>query len=402
MNITHDPKYGHHYLAGKSVLLHCNHYNVELQNTILLPDYIDGYTIQFNAAAEMSLQMLGYYFPVGPSSVSMEKIIEKSFFLYGTMGLGKLSSLKVDNKQATFEIISSHYQLGWKIRFGNFIPQSQVLSMGFIAGMMSFIFAKKYQCSYQKQEGKHVLIAAEDNNQSYSLINSSHQKILFETKKIDNDYHGIPCKDITENILASLPYVNTKGLIEAFGVYLTYLPAEYYANIAYNFENTLNNHGGIKGLARPLLIESGHICGFHTFGGIMKSEIWQSVIQPMLNVPEDWVYGIVAVINALGWGNWHIKELLPSHKLTLQVYGSTEAIGYISHFGQADEAKCYTAEGAAAAIMNLIYKGNIIDGPELNSSYYKQVFRDKNAFISKETKCLAKGDPYCEFEFQEK
>ncbi len=152
-------------------------------------------------------------------------------------------------------------------------------------------------------------------------------------------------------------------------------------------------------MARPLLVESGHICGFNTFGGIMTSDVWKMLVQPLLNTGEDWVYGIVSVINALGWGHWHIKELKPGERLELHVYNSTEALSHRKYFGMADTAKCYTAEGAAAAIMNLIYKGDIMSEPELNKEFYNSVFRSHNAFHSQESKCVAKGDPYCVFEF---
>jgi hypothetical protein len=163
---------------------------------------------------------------------------------------------------------------------------------------------------------------------------------------------------------------------------------------SYRFEEELDKVGGIEGFAKPLLIESGHISGFNTFGGIMTSEVWNTLILPMLSSKEDWVYGMVSVINAFGWGHWHIQELVDNKKLVLRVYNSTVAIACRRHFGIAKRAKCYTAEGAADAIMNLIYKGDIMEAPDLTKEYYNPVFRHESAFSSKETKCVAKGDAY--------
>lgn len=400
MQITHHAQRGHHLLADKSVVLHCNHYNVELQNTILLPEYINGYTIQFNAAAEIAIQMLQNLFSTDDTP-GKNSIISTAMNLYKKMGLGILQFVEGNAEQALFELGLSHYDAGWRIRFGESDEKAHVFSCGFTAGIMSFMYGKKYNSKFSKKGSKNFIQITEDSQAAYSLKPAPNPYNTFTTPATPEERHGLPCQDITDNVLSALPQSNSSGIIDAFGVYLTYLPSEYYSAISYEFEKALDGTGAIDGLARPLLIESGHVCGFHTFGGIMKSEVWQTVILPLLRNAEDWVYGMIAVINALGWGHWRVSELEPAKKLILQVYNSTEAIGYLNRFGTSLSPKCYMAEGAASAIMNLIYKGNIMEGPELSGAYYKKVFRSQDAFKSKETKCLAKGDPYCEFEFWE-
>ena len=58
-----------------------------------------------------------------------------------------------------------------------------------------------------------------------------------------------------------------------------------------------------------LLVEAGYRCAFHTFGGIMSSAEWDAVIKPQCEDWKDWVHGMVATINALGWGVYRVAEL---------------------------------------------------------------------------------------------
>ena len=399
IQITHDSKSGHHLIKDHPVLLHCNHFNIELQNTILLPEYINGFDIQYTAAAETAYYMLNGYLPSPPSDAG--KALTLAGELYAAMGLGKIDFSGISANGGDVVSDASHYLLGWQIRFGTFEKEAQVFTRGYIAGALSFAFGTPFSVDVARES--HTLRYTATPVEQADYFEMLDREPDTEPPIVEPDFPSynieLPCQDITREMLKSLPRSAANGLIEAFGVYLTYLPAEYYGKIAFRFEKELDEKGGLKGLARPLLVESGHICGFNTFGGIMTSDVWKMLVQPLLNTGEDWVYGIVSVINALGWGHWHIKELKPGERLELHVYNSTEALSHRKYFGMADTSKCYTAEGAAAAIMNLIYKGDIMSEPELNKEFYNSVFRSHNAFHSQESKCVAKGDPYCVFEF---
>ncbi len=397
---AYDEKSGHHLLNNHSVLLHCNHFNVELQNTILLPEYIPGFDIQFRAAAETAFSLLAACFPGGIRDEA-GRILELAGELYQTMGLGLLDLSTLSADGGSVDSMHSHYDQGWQIRFNQTEPRAHVFTQGYIAGVLSFIYNRPFKVDVLLKNSIFQYTATPvDKADYFHGLDQDGAGDVALTLPPDPVYNTeLPCRDITREMLNTLPQSAPNGLIDAFGVYLTYLPADYYGKIAYRFEQALDQTGGLKGLARPLLVESGHICGFYTFGGIMTSDVWKTLVQPLLNSREDWVYGIISVINALGWGHWQIADLKADERLLLHVYNSTEALSYRRYFGMADTPKCYTAEGAASAIMNLIYKGDITDDPILDKTYYDAVFRSHNAFHSRETKCVAKGDPYCEFEF---
>lgn len=189
---------------------------------------------------------------------------------------------------------------------------------------------------------------------------------------------------------------NDEGLIPAFGLYLTRHLADYYNRISFATARRMEKSGELVDDARALLVEAGHACAFNTFGGIMKSAEWDAVVRPMIESREDWIRGMVAVVNAFGWGRWSIAELVPQQRLIIQIQNSYEAEGWLRDYPVSNRPRCYLATGGVAGLMNLLYVGDITTGPELNETYYVQLFRSGERFVAEETRCLAMGDTHCE------
>ncbi len=191
------------------------------------------------------------------------------------------------------------------------------------------------------------------------------------------------------------------GLISAFGVYLTRLFGDYYNRICCDFMDEFTkevNNPEVIAAAQNLLIEAGHVCGFNTFGGIMTSAEWEAIVEPMIETTEDWIYGMVAVINsALGWGKWEVVELLPNEKLVIRTENDFECDFYLrTRKTTAKSGQCYLMIGTTAALMNLVYYGKIMEKPTLDEALYKKLFHNPSGFYGKEVKCRCMGDPYCE------
>jgi hypothetical protein len=118
----------------------------------------------------------------------------------------------------------------------------------------------------------------------------------------------------------------------------------------------------------------------------------------MIETKEDWVHGIVAVVNAFGWGFWEIIELIPYKKLVLKVTSGYESNSYLQLYGKSDYPISFLAKGGAAGIMNLIYNGDISQNPILNDEYYQKIFKSEQCFTAKQIKCRTMGDEYDLFE----
>lgn len=194
-------------------------------------------------------------------------------------------------------------------------------------------------------------------------------------------------------------------MIEAFGVLLTRMYGNYYTLISYRFLELFKNYAGPEGesIVSHLLTEAGHVCAFNTFGGIMQSNEWNGLIRPMIKTKEDWVYGIVAVINALGWGIWEVVELVPNEKLVLKITGSYESNMYLKAYGVSEQPISYFALGGTAGIMNLIYNTEITESViSFDEEQYDKTFKTVNTFTTKQIKCRAMGDDYDLFEITSK
>ncbi|APR80004.1 Hypothetical protein A7982_05351 [Minicystis rosea] len=190
---------------------------------------------------------------------------------------------------------------------------------------------------------------------------------------------------------------NEEGLIPAFGLYLTKHFADYYNRISYALLGDYNRRAPeLAEDARELLVEAGHVCAFNTFGGIMTSVEWDAVVAPMIETPTDWVHGIVAVVNALGWGRWQVSALAPGERLVVQIDDGYEATGHLRDYPRADGPRCFLATGGVAGIMNLVYQGDVTQRPVFDEAYYLEVFRNPRSFRAREVRCLAMGDPCCE------
>ncbi|HHH28035.1 MAG TPA: hypothetical protein ENK57_06785 [Polyangiaceae bacterium] len=191
---------------------------------------------------------------------------------------------------------------------------------------------------------------------------------------------------------------NEEGLIPAFGLYLTRHYASYYNEVSFAYLHAAEERGeAALATAKASLIEAGHICAFNTFGGIMLSQEWEAVVGPMLDSREDWVHGIVAVVNALGWGRWQVESLTADEELHISIPNSYESAGYLKTHGQSPLGPvCMLATGGVAGIMNLIYHGDILAKPGLTDAYYDELFGSAGGFGGEEIACRAHGAARCE------
>lgn len=180
-----------------------------------------------------------------------------------------------------------------------------------------------------------------------------------------------------------------RGLIEAFGVFVTRHLTNYYLETAYAAVRQVPEAS--RHLAESLLREAGHVCVFNTFGGILLSPEWESVCGPLTGDPEEIVRGCVAIARGLGFGRWAIQELT-SDRLVLSATSNYEAPFYVARFGQSDQPRCYFFQGAALAMMVLAHRVDWKAAPQLTQSFYDSLFRGSGlGFECQATTCQTMG-----------
>lgn len=187
-------------------------------------------------------------------------------------------------------------------------------------------------------------------------------------------------KQVIENLSKIEVSGNQDGLINAFGVYVNQLPSGLWNNFSERLTRASNDE--LKGAVEDLLINAAHECGYHTGYGIITSDEWKAVVEPMVQNVEDVLHGAYAVLGAFGWANAEIVELVPGEKMIIRASDYYEAD--VVSYGNSSKLSAYMLSGVSAAFMDLAY------GEAYPNGIYK--------FTCRQTKGKETGQEYGEFE----
>ena len=173
------------------------------------------------------------------------------------------------------------------------------------------------------------------------------------------------------------------GLIPGYGVFIQRLPAMLW--IQFSERLTRGVPKELVEMAEWLLVDAAHECGYHTGYGIITSEEWRAVVEPMIENTEDILHGAFAVVSAWGWAKATIHELVPGEKMVVRAYDYYEAD--VVEYGKSEKMSAYTLAGVCAAFMDLAYGGD----------YDVTGKTGLNTFMPVQTKGIECGDEYGEF-----
>ncbi len=399
-----DAAHRRHFLGGEPIVFHCHHYNTFLQRSIQDAHFIDSDPFLIGAAAEVAFAQLTSLIRQEQCSNEADRR-ELAERVYSWSGFGTLDFSGLTVTGGVMTTPNSHYAAAWNAKWGAADRPVCLFTSGWISGAMSAIHDRPLG-DYHVD---HPSCLAMDGTQrcAFDVTATPASYTKFEAvgagNLTDHGAHPFPCKNVDSegvyNAVTSMPLVgDATGSIPAFGVYLTHHYANYYNRIGFEMLHNAIDQFGDEGrdVVQPLLVEAGHVCAFNTFGGIMKSSEWDALIAPSLETPEDWVHGIVAVVNSLGWGRWQATEV-SKHQATFVVQDDYESVGYRAMYGNAKFPCSYLAQGAAAGIMNLVYKGDIQSRPELTPEFYRSLFRSHDAYAATPLKSRAMGDDVTSF-----
>lgn len=394
--------HGSFLLGGEPLVFHCHHYNIALQNTIeeCLGDGAD--QLLTDAATAVAAAQLSAIAAANPGLSSFTDRLGLALEISRMLGFGVL---KAEGDASSGRVIAprAHYAHGYRAKGIRRSTPTCWFHAGYAAAAFSFA-AGQPAGSHQAREVR--CAAVHGGSCEFEITRAQSQRAIpvsvgqgqvpqvlappiGQTGNVDSQ--GI----ITA--LRSMPLVgNEEGLIPAFGVYLTRHYANYYNRISYEFERQLAElHPSLLLPARLALIEAGHICAFNTFGGIGLSAEWDGLILPQCRDRSDWFHGLVACVNALGWGCWRTVELVPGERAVVDVYGSYESNGRLAMYGPSKVGSCYLHNGGVAGLMNLLWVGDLTQRPTLDAGYYSTIYSQPDAFIAEEVRCRSKRDDRC-------
>lgn len=369
-------------ICKENTVIHCHHYNARLQNTIESENSINGSNILREAAEQVYLHQIKVH--LKDRNYSPEDSYKAIADLYSTMGYGNLFFEKTSENLVYSS--SSHFVSGWQC--GSLKREGKVCTIpeGFIAAALFAVTGVDYQVTEHScmNEGKqycYFSIAKDSTKKIPKLeLNEIEMPIFHETDAPSN----INKQEIIDAV-ATLPiYGNEEGLIPMFNVYLANTPQTFYNLVSIRYLEEMSAIGRGR-IAKLSLARDAEFCAMNTFSGILNSDEWAALINPMVKEKSDSVFGLIAVANALGWGRIFVKEHIPGESLDLVVSNGYEAFGYLQLQKTAAKlGQCFMMSGISSGLMSLIYqKGNFSDRLGI--------------YQTNEKLCLCCKDNHCEF-----
>ncbi|MBI2377943.1 MAG: hypothetical protein HYV07_28325 [Deltaproteobacteria bacterium] len=388
-------------VGDEPMVFHCNHYNHWLQRIVTLsPDpAIEG---SISDAAEACAYAM---VTAAASELRFTRSDEKlalASSLFAELGFGTMDFASVGPNGGVVRTPTSHYGqlLLGPAGVDRFHRPTAHLDRGFAAGAAAAAFDLELGALSSTTEACHSVGAP------MGLIRLGRAEPIRKLSPSPGNGTPVTVEPPPPNALTNVdePEIlralsslelsgNEEGFILRFGVSLTLNFASFYNRMTFEFLR--RKSAGEERLAAELFVDAGHRCAFNTFGGIMTSPEWDAIVRPMCKTREDWVHGMVAVTNALGWGTWRVHELEPD-RAVFRIYDDYESRGYLSHYGASLRPVSFLAEGGCAGLMNLVFAGAIETRPTLDSKYYARVFESDESFRTTQSKSLAAGDPYTE------
>ncbi len=367
-------------IAGKEVIIHCHHYNSRLQRTVEGVAEIDGKALIRNAAESVFAEHVA---TVCDGVESAKDRFAAAGALYSHLGFGKLDFANVS--EGAVSASESHFVEGWRAGAKTVERNVCTFTEGFLQGAIRAVNGKNVRvvedaCIYAGAERCRFSIkerrASPATNQKHSL------PFEHRVEGVEND-SNIDEQAIIDALVGMHIYGNDDGLIPAFGVYLANTPADFYNHLNIHFVEVMREKNLFE-TARRLLVEAGESCAMNTFRGIMQSPEWEGLVQPMVKDERDKIFGLVALSNGFGWGNWRVREHDNEDTLRIESLNGYEAIGFREYRDECDEAQCFMLVGVAAGMMELIYSVG-----SLEDRY--------GTYLSEESSCICAARESCHF-----
>ncbi len=176
---------------------------------------------------------------------------------------------------------------------------------------------------------------------------------------------------------------NQDGVIPAFNVFVQQLPIGFWNGFSERLTRTVPKD--LQESAEWLLVNAARECGYHTGYGIITSDEWNAVVQPMVEGPEDTLRGAFAVLTAWGWAKADIIELTPGESMTVRAYDYYESD--VVEYGASTKLSAYMLRGICGAFMDLAYGG----------PYDPTGASGMGTYTCVQTKGIECGDDYGEF-----
>jgi hypothetical protein len=372
-------------IGGKETIIHCHHYNARLQHTIEHVTEVDGAKIIRDSAEAVFAEHVANVLEDSDDEATR---LQVAAALYAHLGFGRIDVSRVGYGIVTAD--QSHYVEGWRAGFAETKRKACTFTEGYLQGALAAATGKRFTVR------EHKCLNAGDGRCEFS-VQERHEPLATGVKqpfghRLDPVDAGprTPSNIDEQAIIAALvqmPFAgDEEGLIPAFGVYLALTPADFYNLMCIQFVEQMRAKGLFR-TARRLLTFAGETCAMNTFRGIMASAEWDALIAPMIASKQDNLFGLMALSNGFGWGNWRVTDHGSAEALTIESLNGYEAIGYREYRGVCDSPQCFMLCGVSAGMMELVYGEGMIE-------------ERFGTYLSEESHCICADEPHCRFDVE--
>ncbi|MEA3513601.1 MAG: 4-vinyl reductase [Campylobacterota bacterium] len=401
-NYKYDELHNYLEIGGEAMIFHCHHYIINLQRTILDADYINSKLFLIGSAADAVYHQLTNL--CDGLSIENSKIMAQD--IYKTFGYGLIDLTNMDENGCELKSTKSFFSKTWELKFGKSKKPVDYYTSGFLAATYAVLYDKKLEDISVEQikcmacgddYNSHIVKLEKCNFSIYPKKNPISFKEVPKLK-IDWEFESI----VTDAFLGAHTRMigNEEGIIYAFGVYLIRNQSDYVNRLQFEFAKQIIEVTGDYGvtLARELLMEAGHACGFFTYSGIMTSPEWEDIVKPYLKTKEDWIKALASLINTMGWG-YHTAVEIDENKAIFRNYNDFEDLSYLRMYGKNNYPIHWANSGGFTGLMQLIYNTDLVNGEKIETEEgFREMRRSKVGYKTRMTKGISCGDDYLEVE----
>ncbi len=391
--------------GGAPAVYHCHHFNLFLDQSI--DDALGedaGREVRFLAARSSARQLLASAFANEGRETPLERLQLAAQIFRGT-GHGTLS-FEAPRGVGSVEGRFLHYGFSWREKYGHRVRKlapADAFAAGFSAAALELAYGlpaltldvREKRCFALRDPACHFASGDTLADEPRAPIGPT-DVATFSRERLAGAWRDDEITAITDGLRGFTASVNAddRGLLNAFGVYVTLHLSSYYNRISFDaLESLHETRPALVPALEGLLRESGHVCGFYTFGGILLSPEWEALVAPVSSRPEDIVAFCIAIGRALGFGNWNVASYEPGKRLVVRAPSTYEAVYYRSRHGTAAEPREYLFQGAILAIAQLAERVNWTERPALTQEFYDALFSGESLpWQVEQTRSLIRGD----------
>jgi len=166
-----------------------------------------------------------------------------------------------------------------------------------------------------------------------------------------------------------------EGLIPGYNVLVNQLPTAFWNTFA---ERMMAVAGEQRDKVEEGLVRCAYECGYHTGYGIITSEEFKAVVEPMVTEgAKDVLRGAYAVFTAWGWAKSGIVQIKEKERMVVR------AVDYYESEAGGDGLRAFMIRGVSAAFFELAYAEPYPNG--------------MHTYTCEQTLGLEQGDKYGEF-----